>query len=1087
MGLPKHRRVFSLAFGDTQGVTWMPNDQSAQCVICHEPFHIWIKRKHHCRLCGRLVCNSCSKHRAVVHGISQRTCKLCSDVLLLLQALGDARVQSNAGKPPALFFQQPNPYEEYLTIMHISRHTPKYERDQGYYIIAATWLHRWLLYVTAGGDHPGAIANHSLLSFYHGKLVPKQDLFNGVQYYEIHSDVWKVFRHYYGGGPSISVHGSSKAWNIHLRLNEVFGHCWFPMDDGLLGACDIIEERKSEILQDLIVQHPTLVDCTTRQISLLSFESNDKVIPISGVIFHIKKMHFRVRRLHERQILESIYNERLNQLEKCKEILLQNARIQEETLQNTRNYVATSLQCLFRGWKGRLIAQCVRLEHYSAISIQRIMRGHLGRLKAQRERRKQNMVLQSPWAMKKLLERSKLIRCVDNWQEWFDPWTNEFFYFEMYTQDSQWLPPYPYENFLVCDWAECTFVATTMNAIHHHKRTQHRTWPLSIKSKPSTSEEKDTTAQIDFQIQKPKAFPKRHVTTSIELLARDTEDNHHHIIDPQAIRPCDSHEFDHLMWISALKDAENAFAKSQYPSGSLYVGEFTMGIFHGWGEYYYANGDQYRGQWLNGYRHGFGTWESACGKNYRGQWQDGVKHGVGILQFPNGECYQGEWNMGIIHGRGIHSCANSDVYIGQWEKGVHHGFGTIKKANGDSYKGTFVHSQAQGIGILTVDGEVYKGEWLQDVRHGRGVCFYANGSIYSGHWVNDMCSGDGIFISPNGEKYIGNWHRNLKHGRGKYIFSNGDIFDGNFVENVASGLGVYRHVESGDVYTGSFTENRFHGHNSVYAWASGSIYEGQFVNGHIEGKGRITYYNGNRYSGSFHQAKKHGHGCFEWPNGNVYTGSFVDGQISGNGDMIYSSGHRYNGLWSNGSRHGNGIFYYANGDIYDGDWDHDVFHGKGTFTWRPGSSLQEKYQGMWCHGIRHGQGTFITIYKGDWVQGTRHGCGIYTWPNGDYYEGDFNNEEQHGQGVFQSKDGDRYEGAWEHNIRSGPGRIIYADGKLFTGSFRNGKRHGHGTMVYANGNIYKGLWIDDKRQGGGTYTFRATDQDTLQLKLDSKN
>ncbi|OQR98596.1 hypothetical protein ACHHYP_08384 [Achlya hypogyna] len=251
------KQVFCLSFsGDgvaSPDVAWMANDESALCVICTAPFHTWTKRRHHCRLCGRLVCNDCSKHRAYVGGESKRTCRLCGDVLHMLQALGDGRVHSKAGKPPALFFQQPNPRDEYATIMTIAQTAPA---TDDCYIIAASWLRRWVQYVTAQGDHPGAIANHTLLSFHCGQLVPKLDV-PPTSYHAIHPEVWKVFRHFYGGGPSISVHGPSKAWNIHLRPTEVFGHCWFPMDDS--DGESMVHVRESEILRHLVIDRPTVV------------------------------------------------------------------------------------------------------------------------------------------------------------------------------------------------------------------------------------------------------------------------------------------------------------------------------------------------------------------------------------------------------------------------------------------------------------------------------------------------------------------------------------------------------------------------------------------------------------------------------------------------------------------------------------------------------------------------------------------------------------------------------------------------------------------------------------------------------------
>jgi hypothetical protein len=85
------------------------------------------------------------------------------------------------------------------------------------------------------------------------------------------------------------------------------------------------------------------------------------------------------------------------------------------------------------------------------------------------------MVLHSPWAMKMLIQRSHLIRTIGSWQELVDPWTNEFYYVEVNTRDSQWHPPDEYSTFLSCDWLDCTYKANTVHEIHEHKRAMH-TW-----------------------------------------------------------------------------------------------------------------------------------------------------------------------------------------------------------------------------------------------------------------------------------------------------------------------------------------------------------------------------------------------------------------------------------------------------------------------------------------------------------------------------------------------------------------------------------------------------------------------------------
>ena len=37
--------------------------------------------------------------------------------------------------------------------------------------------------------------------------------------------------------------------------------------------------------------------------------------------------------------------------------------------------------------------------------------------------------------------------------------------------------------------------------------------------------------------------------------------------------------------------------------------------------------------------------------------------------------------------------------------------------------------------------------------------------------------------------------------------------------------------------------------------------------------------------------------------------------------MKYADGNTYTGSWAEGKRHGKGLFAYANGGSYDGDWE----------------------------------------------------------------------------------------------------------------------------------------------------------------------
>lgn len=41
------------------GVRWVPDADCEQCTACGAPFTL-VRRRHHCRNCGRIFCGKCS-------------------------------------------------------------------------------------------------------------------------------------------------------------------------------------------------------------------------------------------------------------------------------------------------------------------------------------------------------------------------------------------------------------------------------------------------------------------------------------------------------------------------------------------------------------------------------------------------------------------------------------------------------------------------------------------------------------------------------------------------------------------------------------------------------------------------------------------------------------------------------------------------------------------------------------------------------------------------------------------------------------------------------------------------------------------
>mmetsp|Transcript_2955 Transcript_2955/g.4347 ORF Transcript_2955/g.4347 Transcript_2955/m.4347 type:complete len:1068 (+) Transcript_2955:24-3227(+) len=65
-------------------VMWEPDEWSATCHDCNEYF-TWVRRRHHCRSCGRLFCHKCSQNRIPLPhlGIVEkvRVCERCADAI----------------------------------------------------------------------------------------------------------------------------------------------------------------------------------------------------------------------------------------------------------------------------------------------------------------------------------------------------------------------------------------------------------------------------------------------------------------------------------------------------------------------------------------------------------------------------------------------------------------------------------------------------------------------------------------------------------------------------------------------------------------------------------------------------------------------------------------------------------------------------------------------------------------------------------------------------------------------------------------------------------------------------------------------
>ena len=63
-------------------VDWVPDNQGISCSICASHF-TFLFRRHHCRLCGIVICSNCLIHLVVLNDDTLKICKTCDYLLTL--------------------------------------------------------------------------------------------------------------------------------------------------------------------------------------------------------------------------------------------------------------------------------------------------------------------------------------------------------------------------------------------------------------------------------------------------------------------------------------------------------------------------------------------------------------------------------------------------------------------------------------------------------------------------------------------------------------------------------------------------------------------------------------------------------------------------------------------------------------------------------------------------------------------------------------------------------------------------------------------------------------------------------------------
>ena len=178
----------------------------------------------------------------------------------------------------------------------------------------------------------------------------------------------------------------------------------------------------------------------------------------------------------------------------------------------------------------------------------------------------------------------------------------------------------------------------------------------------------------------------------------------------------------------------------------------------------------------------------------------------------------------------------------------------------------------------------------------------------------------------------------------------------------------------------------------------------------VDGQGRATFGNGDRYAGSWRGGLMHGQGTYRYKSGAVYTGAFRRGKVEGRGTVRYPDGAYFVGTWRANRKHGPGKLVRPSGKTEHG-------------TWADGRRVGERPQ-----GLRDCNAAYCA-----------EGRGRYTYRDGAVYEGEFEEGSPSGEGVVRYANGDVYTGEWYESAPEGEGTYRFADGTRVGGKWAGGK------------------------------------------------
>ena len=193
----------------------------------------------------------------------------------------------------------------------------------------------------------------------------------------------------------------------------------------------------------------------------------------------------------------------------------------------------------------------------------------------------------------------------------------------------------------------------------------------------------------------------------------------------------------------------------------------------------YKTGTIYQGNFSKGVKHGFGHLITGTGYVYRGDWSSGCRSGYAQIHYENGDSYIGEVVNGLRSGEGeLHISASGETLQGYWrEDNI---IGTVKIDTADwQFKGQFVAPNNSMVGeIVYADKSSYIGEMFNFRRFGNGALTTSAGDPIIGLWANEVDVNDAKRVDRKGVIWRGTLRDLKPHGLIRIELPNGAKYDG---------------------------------------------------------------------------------------------------------------------------------------------------------------------------------------------------------------------------------------------------------------------------------------------------------------------